>query len=1463
MPDREAALGVLRDHVARAATDPALILDDAAARAAAALLESPDPAGDLTTAHALGWYHWLRFLALGDTRVPSDLDPVIRFLTPVFRADPERVPEEVRAVLAGHLAKSPPAPQPAAGAQGPVELRRRAMGLIDAYQRTRRRQALDEAIALLRRALDATPPDRPERAGRLTDLGTALGMLFEDTGETDHLREAVAASREAVSLSRPADPGRRHHLTNLAVSLRHLYHRTDDTAVLDEAVRTAQETVALTPPGHPGQAAELASLVHLLDIQSARRGRTQGGEGAVGAAREAVARTSPQDPRRAGLLDVLGSALEAEYRHTGRIGALEEAAEAVREAASLTPQGHPGRLRYLINLETSLRALYRRTGRPELLEEAVRYGREAASATPSDSPHRLRVVTNLGASLLELYVASKRLALLEEAAVIGREAVAATPPDHPRRIAQLEHLGLVLGFLAERTREVDVLEEAVRTMRETVAAMPRDDRRRVASVRLFHDHLRLLFAATDRVDVLEEALQFLGEATAAATPDDPARGAGLDELTIGLQTLFERTGRPELLEQAVRTGREALAAVPDDEIHRSARLTNLGGALAGLYEQTGRPDLLREAIEAEREGLVLMPPGHPKRALHLLNLENALLRLYVRTAQPTVLEEAVRIGREAVADAPVGHPERPQALTTLGGALGLLHERTGETGPLEEAVRAEREAVELTPRDHPQRAMYLNNVGSALHRLYERTGRPADLEEAVRTAREAVALTPDDHPARAGRLRNLAGILGVLHDHTRQIDALLEALRISRQALEITPEDRPEYAGQLNSLAATLVTTFKKARSTFKEPGSVSIDEVAHFENPFAGPIGWLLQSRELMDPRILDEAAQAAREAVRATPVDHPERAVYLVNLGTALQARSDHDGHGELLDEARRCYREAGESTAASTFLRIDAHRRLARLSAEPEHAAEGLRAVEKAIELVGILAPGSLTRADREHQIGRVADLAGEAAAAALFAGRPARAVELLERVRGILAADALAVPGDDRARLDEHAPHLAVELDRLRARLATPDRPTSPYGRRPVAGATAEQVPDAGRRLAADRREAYEAWQGLLTRIRSVPGCEDFLEAPSVRLLSRQAQEGPVVFVTTSRSRCDALILRDRGNREPVEVVPLTGLTHDDAYAWANRLLTARRRATDPALDPMNRIKAQRDVLAVLELLWTAVAEPVLERLGHTAAPRSGEAWPRVWWCPVGILAFLPLHAAGRTTADGTGGDTTLMDRVVSSYTTTVRVLAHARARRSTAVEDGTLIVPVPDVPDMPLPGIADEISAITGMVPDARVLTDATRAGVLEALPRHGTAHFACHGYADPDDPARSHLVLTDRAEAPLTIADISALQLSASLSYLSACDTGVSPSRLADESLHITGAFQIAGYQHVIGTLWSVDDRAAAELAAEFYAHLTADGTTAPRTGLSAHALHHAVRRMRARYPYSPGLWAAHTHTGS
>ena len=46
-------------------------------------------------------------------------------------------------------------------------------------------------------------------------------------------------------------------------------------------------------------------------------------------------------------------------------------------------------------------------------------------------------------------------------------------------------------------------------------------------------------------------------------------------------------------------------------------------------------------------------------------------------------------------------------------------------------------------------------------------------------------------------------------------------------------------------------------------------------------------------------------------------------------------------------------------------------------------------------------------------------------------------------------------------------------------------------------------------------------------------------------------------------------------------------------------------------------------------------------------------------------------------------------------------------------------------------------------------------------------------------------------------------------------ETASTAPQLADETIHITGAFQLAGFPHVIGTLWPVDDLAARRIATD------------------------------------------------
>ena len=85
---------------------------------------------------------------------------------------------------------------------------------------------------------------------------------------------------------------------------------------------------------------------------------------------------------------------------------------------------------------------------------------------------------------------------------------------------------------------------------------------------------------------------------------------------------------------------------------------------------------------------------------------------------------------------------------------------------------------------------------------------------------------------------------------------------------------------------------------------------------------------------------------------------------------------------------------------------------------------------------------------------------------------------------------------------------------------------------------------------------------------------------------------------------------------------------------------------------------------------------------------------------------------------------------------------------------------------------------------------------------------------------------------------------------------------LLDEAIHLTSAFQLAGFPLVIGTLWPINDAIAVHVADSFYTALCGtDG--ALDTSRAAYALHHSIRAARDSLPAVPSLWAAYLHAGT
>src|SRR5271155_5103814 len=99
--------------------------------------------------------------------------------------------------------------------------------------------------------------------------------------------------------------------------------------------------------------------------------------------------------------------------------------------------------------------------------------------------------------------------------------------------------------------------------------------------------------------------------------------------------------------------------------------------------------------------------------------------------------------------------------------------------------------------------------------------------------------------------------------------------------------------------------------------------------------------------------------------------------------------------------------------------------------------------------------------------------------------------------------------------------------------------------------------------------------------------------------------------------------------------------------------------------------ESQILEILEWLWDVLAEPVLRRLGHDGLPAETGNWPRVWWCPTGILSLLPIHAAGYHRGDRLGDS--VLERVISTYTSTIRALKHSREIMKEYRNDGNVYI----------------------------------------------------------------------------------------------------------------------------------------------------------------------------------------------
>ncbi|HET8662462.1 MAG TPA: CHAT domain-containing tetratricopeptide repeat protein [Micromonosporaceae bacterium] len=822
-------------------------------------------------------------------------------------------------------------------------------------------------------------------------------------------------------------------------------------------------------------------------------------------------------------------------------------------------------------------------------------------------------------------------------------------------------------------------------------------------------------------------------------------------------------------------------------------VSDLGVSYLIRYETAGSLPDAERAIELG-ELAVASSPGDGAPAGILSNLSNAYQARYRRRGHISDLERAIEVGEAAVAQGSSDDQMWPGWLSNLGNAYRLRYNRDGALVDLSRTIELGELAVSATSNTDINRAKYLSNLSNAYSQRHDRQGTHSDLQRMIELGEFAVSAAPDTDTNKAKYLSNLSAAYQVRYRRLGAFKDIEQSIALGERALELTGMSHPERAGRLSNLGNA-----------------------------------YLLRSASLESLSDVHRAVKAAELALAATPASHPEAAARLLNLASAYFARFEMTGERLEVSVVAGLSESASKATN-STPSQIASMRHMIGVLAHLAGAlSTAIEMLDTAVQVLPSMTPREFGWADQEYRIGQQLGLAAEAIAAHLALNDPTGAIEISELGRGILLAAELDSQ-TDLTDLQQAMPELADQFRKVRAHLNASSE------------VFATQTKDATE--TANRRTLqWRHYDELLSQIRKHEDFSRFLLVPRLSELQSAAIGGAVVLVNASRCRCDAIVVTPDGGPTQIE---LADLHLSDVRAWARALLDA----TNSEGRLVGALRKQRLLPEILGWLWDAIVSKVLYAL-PPVHPTSESSPRRVWWLPIGLLGLFPLHAAGNP------GQAGALDHLVSSYIPTLRTFAHTRRAKPRAMRR-QLTVALRHTPGLPdLPGTVDEARELRTAFSDTLALTEeqATTAHVLDALASTTWAHFACHAEYDPIVPSRSGLRLHNGL---LQIPEVSRLRLEqAELAYLSACSTAHRGWQHSDESLHLASAFHLAGFRHVVASLWPLDDAIAATAARMFYRRLPA--MSADQAAL---CLNTTSRGLRDEHPSRPDWWAALIHSG-
>ncbi|KAH7018869.1 CHAT domain-containing protein [Ilyonectria destructans] len=1287
---------------------------------------------------------------------------------------------------------------------------------------------LEASIIVAKLAVDAAVGDRSQRAACLNTLASGLHERYEQTVDLEDLQEAIEIARQIIGTTQPGDENGALYLNNLGIRLGERFLQSEETNDIEESIHFLRQAVDTTPNEDSEKGRRLNNLATSLGERFKHSRTTADLDESISLTRRAInALDATNDGwSRATYLNNLGVGLYEKFMHTGVLTYLDGAIQAVRDAVDATPDDNPDRVSYLNTLGERLREKYEQTGVPEYLREAIEITWKALYAHTCHLTDEQGVISNtLGNSLGSRFQRTMAVEDADEAAQLLKSAVEITPDGHPHQAGYLADLGELLGRKYAQTWVLDDLEEAVQVSRQAVSSAQGDDTVRALCLQSLAVRLGQRFSRLGDISDLEEGIEAVREAL-AMIPDELNRKRCLNTLGGLCSDRYIETQTIDNLDEAIQVARDATIISPNSG-DQGYCLNTLANCLNLQYRRLGAMADLDEVIQITRASVDSIPNDHPDRAARLHNLGVSLHDRYVRVGDMEDLDEGIQAIGQANQAVPDGHADRARWLDTLGSLFSARYEGKGTISDLEEAILASRGAADAVPDNHIFHTTVLGHLGIHLHQRYEQFGAQEDLEEAIRVTTRAIERTPSNSTDLTGRLASL-GIL--LRDRYKRMGSRGDL----DEAIRATPKDHPHLTERWNDLAMLLAEKYSATEVTADvEQGILlakqAVDMASH-DDPqrplFLSTLASLLHEKFTRTKAIedLDLAIRIAQQAVQTASDDYENQAENFSNIGVLLGDRYIETGAITDLEESRRFCTLALYQSNSPTFVRIQAGRELVqscRITFDWERAFEASRAM---LKLIPKLTPRSIENSDKQHALSQIVGMASDGAAVALQAGRgPLVALRLLEQGRGVLAGS-LEEVRTDLSDLEKQYPELAKQFVLFRDQLELPIARKNPLREHDYGPSSR---PTTGR--AHRRYDAGKGLDALISDIRMRPGFESFLTAPSEEDMRRAASSGTIATVNVSEIHCDVILIQ----HHRIWSLELPLLESKTIQQWAQ--------ASDLGSPE------------VLEWLWKAVTRPILDALGYTQLPPNDE-WPHVWWIATGPLSRFPLHAAG---LHHSGKANPVLDRVMSSYSSSVKTIMYGRKRYAKPVDDSkpakALVLAMRETPGYSnLVFAAREVAELCSLC-DHMVLEPVQpgrhKKDVMKHLPSSKLFHFAGHGYTDAGDPSKSCLLLEDWETDRFTIETLMEMNLHANppfLAYLSACGTGqVTVGRFIDESIHLTSACQLAGFRHVIGTLWKVNDEVCVNMSKLTYREMLKGGMTDESVCLG---LHKATRELRQQW---------------